>query len=50
MSDFLIELLVFLIMLVLFPIYVVLQFSFMITAVILWPISKILINRIDKEK
>lgn len=50
MSDFLIELSVFLIMLVLFPIYVVLQVSFMIVSFIMWPIIKLLINRIDKEK
>lgn len=35
---------------VLFPIFVVLQISFMTMAVILWPISKIMINKTDKEK
>lgn len=35
---------------VLFPLYVVLQVSFMIMAVILWPISKIMINKIDEDK
>lgn len=35
---------------VLFPLYVVLQISFMIAALIIWPISKIMINKIDEEK
>lgn len=44
------ELATFIYMFVLFPVFVVLQISFMIMAAILWPISKLLINRIDKEK
>ncbi len=40
----------FIYMFVLFPIFVVLQISFMISALIMWPISKAMINKTDEEK
>lgn len=43
------EFIAFMLMIVLFPMYVVLQILFMIIALILWPISKIMINKNDSK-
>lgn len=39
----------FIYMFVLFPIFVLLQISFMISALIMWPISKIMINKTNDK-
>lgn len=46
-SDFIIDIfaLVIVIMLMVFPIFVVLQISFMIATLIMWPISKVMIKK-----